>query len=99
CPGRLWRSWPSLRIASRLHAPGSSSFRAHWLDRESANALGFVARRLDADAIGMVPAVRDPAPSYRGFEGLPELRLKGLGKPEAGELPGSVTGARLDQSV
>ena len=47
----------------------------------------------------MVLAVRDPAPSYRGFEGLPELRLKGLGKPEAGELPGSVTGARLDQSV
>ncbi len=33
---------------------------AHWLDRESANALGFVARRLDADAVGMVIAVRDP---------------------------------------
>ena len=61
--------------------------------------MGLVARRLDADAIGMVLAVRDPAPSYQGFEGLPELRLKGLGKPEAGELPGSVTGARLDQSV
>jgi hypothetical protein len=38
---------------------------AHWLDRESADVLACVARRLDADAIGMVFALREPAPSYR----------------------------------
>jgi len=40
---------------------------AHWLDRESADVLAFVARRLYADAIAMVFAVRDPSPTYQAF--------------------------------
>ena len=35
---------------------------AHWLDHESAAALAFLARRLYADSIAMVFAVREPAP-------------------------------------
>ncbi len=50
---------------------------AHWLDGSSAAALAFAARRLDAEGIGLILAVREgegrfPAP------GLPELRLAGL---------------------
>jgi tetratricopeptide (TPR) repeat protein len=50
---------------------------AHWLDRSSAEALVFAARRLDAEGIAVIFAARDhdapfPAP------GLPVLRLGGL---------------------
>jgi hypothetical protein len=72
---------------------------AHWLDRESADVLAFVGRRLYADAIGMVFAVRDPSPTHQVFDGLPELRLDGLGASEAGELLMSVTGAGLARLV
>ncbi|MEV4507417.1 LuxR C-terminal-related transcriptional regulator [Dactylosporangium sp. NPDC049525] len=47
---------------------------AHWLDRSSAQALRFVARRLHAEAVAMLFGARDEfAP-----EGLPEHRLAGL---------------------
>ena len=42
--------------------------------------LAFVARRLYADAIAMIFAVRDPSPIRQAFEGLPDLRLEGLGE-------------------
>lgn len=47
---------------------------AHWLDRSSAQALRFVARRLHAESVAMLFGARD------GFaaEGLPEHRLAGL---------------------
>ena len=51
---------------------------AHWLDHESAAALAFLARRLYADSIVMVFAVREPAPGSVLLDGLPELRLAGL---------------------
>ncbi|SEE20689.1 AAA family ATPase [Streptomyces sp. TLI_105] len=50
---------------------------AQWLDRPSAEALLFAARRLGAEGVAMVFAVRDgeaPFPT----PGLPELRLTGL---------------------
>ncbi|MEV0131935.1 AAA family ATPase [Dactylosporangium sp. NPDC050688] len=47
---------------------------AHWLDRSSAQALRFVARRLHAEPVAMLFGARDEfAP-----EGLPEHRLTGL---------------------
>jgi AAA ATPase domain len=51
---------------------------AHWLDDASADALLFVARRLEAEGILMLFAVREG--ENRRFEarGLPELRLGGL---------------------
>ena len=59
---------------------------AHWLDRASADALVFAARRLGAEGIGLVFAARDAEP--RGFDapGLPELRLGGLDSGAAARL-------------
>ena len=56
---------------------------AQWLDRSSAQVLSFVARRLHAESIVIVLAERDgDAPSE--FEGLPELRLRGLSEDRLG---------------
>ena len=56
---------------------------AHCLDQESADVLAFVARRLDADSIAIVFAVREPAPASGRLAGLPELRLAGLAERDA----------------
>jgi len=51
---------------------------AQWLDNDSIAALVFVARRLHADQIALIFAVRD-APEVAGqFKGLPDLQLVGL---------------------
>lgn len=47
---------------------------AQWLDTPSADALLFVARRLGAEAVGIVFAVRDGARPFAA-PGLPELRV------------------------
>jgi len=59
---------------------------AQWLDRPSAEALGFVARRLAAEPVAMLLAAREG--EARRFEGpgLPELRLRGLGRDDARRL-------------
>lgn len=48
---------------------------SQWLDRSTAQVLGFVARRLRCEAIGFVLVVREPR---QEFAGLPELVLHGL---------------------
>src|ERR1700752_1998812 len=50
---------------------------AQWLDAASAQALAFVARRLGAESVGLVFAVREPR-AERIFEGLAELAVGGL---------------------
>src|SRR3954463_11991013 len=45
---------------------------AQWQDRASAQALSFVARRLLAESVGLVFAVREPTEG-QDFAGLPEL--------------------------
>jgi DNA-binding CsgD family transcriptional regulator len=69
---------------------------AHWLDRASAQALAFVARRLGAEAVAIVFAVRDPRPE---LDGLQELVLTGLRYGDAKALLASVAGTRLDERV
>ncbi|MFG1998539.1 ATP-binding protein [Spirillospora sp. NPDC048911] len=65
---------------------------AHWLDSATAEALLFVARRLEAEPIVMVLAVRDPdAPEFT-TQGLPELRLRALDERAAAELLGDRAG-------
>ena len=48
-----------------------------WLDRASAQALGFAARRLAADPVGLVFAARVPG---KDVAGLPELVVEGLAR-------------------
>src|SRR6266571_2699771 len=50
---------------------------AHWLDRASAEALVFAARRLGAEGIAVIFAARSPA-SLFAASGIPELQLSGL---------------------
>jgi AAA ATPase domain len=50
---------------------------SQWLDEASGLILGFIARRLLAESVAIVVAVRDPNPR-RDFDGLPELVLRGL---------------------
>jgi DNA-binding CsgD family transcriptional regulator len=59
---------------------------AQWLDRESAGVLAFVARRLHADAIAMLFAVREPSDRPAGFADLPAVQLPGLPAPAARQL-------------
>ena len=71
---------------------------AQWLDRASAQALAFVARRLLAERIGMVFAVRDPN-DVNELSGLPELVVGGLADDEARGLLASAVPGRLDEHV
>ena len=67
-----------------------------WLDRASAQALGFVSRRLAADAVGLVFAARDPGAELAG---LPELEIEGLRDDDARALLASVLAGPLDARV
>ncbi len=71
---------------------------AQWLDRSSALALAFVARRLGADSVGVVFAVREPA-EVDELARLPDLRLAGLSDADARKLLASVVDAPLDERV
>jgi DNA-binding CsgD family transcriptional regulator len=67
-----------------------------WLDRASAQALGFASRRLAADPVGLVFAARVPGPELAG---LPELAVPGLGDDDARALLESVLAGPLDARV
>jgi hypothetical protein len=59
---------------------------AHWLDGSSAQALLFAFRRLVADPIAVLIAVREGEPSLLDGADLPTLRLGGLTSDEAARL-------------
>ena len=69
---------------------------AQWLDRESARALGFIARRLLADRIALLFAAREVGGLLAG---LPELQVGALGHRDSRALLESVLPARLDEGV
>jgi DNA-binding CsgD family transcriptional regulator/tetratricopeptide (TPR) repeat protein len=69
-----------------------------WLDRASRQTLAFVARRLLAEAIGMVFAVRDGSDDH-GLDGLVELQVRGLADEDARALLMSVIAGPLDERV
>ena len=72
---------------------------AQWLDRESAAVLTFVARRLHADSIAMLFAVRDPWDTQALLADLPGIQLTGLPAPAAGQLLVQVGEARVAKRV
>ncbi|MEN3284087.1 MAG: hypothetical protein V7607_5227, partial [Solirubrobacteraceae bacterium] len=69
---------------------------AQWLDRASAQTLGFVARRLLAEPVVLVIAARETTDA---FADLPELLIEGLDDAHARKLLASVIPGRLDDRV
>ena len=70
---------------------------AHWLDRASAQTLAFVARRLDAESVALVIAVRET--DDHEFNGLPSLLVEGLSSSDARELLSATITGSLDEQV
>jgi DNA-binding CsgD family transcriptional regulator len=71
---------------------------AQWLDEASSQVLGFVARRLLAEPVGLVIAVREIA-GEQLFTGLPALSLQGLNSKDAQALLTAAVPGHLDQQV
>jgi hypothetical protein len=71
---------------------------AQWLDGASAQALAFVARRLGAESVGLVFAVRESA-GEQHLGGLEELIVRGLDDADARELLEAVVAGPLDERV
>ena len=69
---------------------------AQWLDQVSVQTLGFVARRLMAEPVAMVFAVRD---NPDVLAGLPELTIGGLSDIDARDLLESVMVGGIDPRV
>ena len=67
-----------------------------WLDRASVQALGFAARRLAADPVGLVFAARVTGAELAG---LPELAVEGLGEEDARALLDSALTGPVDARV
>jgi DNA-binding CsgD family transcriptional regulator len=71
---------------------------AQWLDRASAQALAFVARRLAAEPVAVVFAVRQSG-DEQYLTGLAELAVGGLAESDARALLDSVVTGPLDERV
>ena len=56
---------------------------AHWLDQPSADALLFIARRLQAEGIALLFAARDGETNRFSSIGLPECQVRGLSEDKA----------------
>src|SRR5262245_25147206 len=72
---------------------------AHWLDQESAHALGFVGRRLRADRVCLFVSLRDPMDVQRAFDGLPSMTLSPLSEAESVALLDSTVRGRVADTV
>jgi hypothetical protein len=71
---------------------------AQWLDEASSQVLGFVGRRLLAEPVGLVLAIRETG-DERLFLGLPALALEGLTDEDARVLLAAAVPGHLDQRV
>ena len=71
---------------------------AQWLDQSSMQVLAFAARRLLAEPVALIFAVREPSGEHE-LAGLPELTLAGLGDADARALLASAVHGRLDPQV
>ncbi|MCX4510766.1 AAA family ATPase [Streptomyces sp. NBC_01619] len=71
---------------------------AQWLDDGSVQVLAFVARRLVAESVALIFALRDLDNDHE-LAGLPELLVGGLGEPDARALLASAVRGPLDPLV
>ena len=67
-----------------------------WLDRASAQALAFAARRIQAEGVLLAFAAREPS---QDFEGIPRFEVEGLREPDARALLRSVVPWPLDEQI
>ena len=72
---------------------------AQWIDQESLEVVAFVGRRLLAERIVLLFAVRDPGERIVSLKGLAELRLAGLHDEHARALLTTVVRGPLDHRV
>ena len=72
---------------------------AQWLDDESADVLAFVARRLLADRVGMLFAIRETAEPDPRLQALPGLRIAGLPVPDGVRAPQRSISRPVDAAV
>jgi DNA-binding CsgD family transcriptional regulator len=71
---------------------------AQWLDRVSAQTMAFVARRLLAESVAVIFAVREPSDDH-ALLGLDELIVNGLSDADAHALLDSVISGPVDERV
>src|SRR5207344_3113640 len=71
---------------------------AQWLDEASSQVLGFVGRRLLAEPVGLLLAVREAA-GERLFPGLAALTVEGLTDDDARALLTATVPGHLDERV
>ncbi len=72
---------------------------AHWLDPASAEAITFAARRLEAESVGVLFAVREGEATRLDTRGIPDLRIEGLSAEEAHELLSGADGGSIAAGV
>ncbi|HEY3437394.1 MAG TPA: AAA family ATPase, partial [Actinotalea sp.] len=72
---------------------------AHWLDPASADALLFAARRLDADRLAILFAVRDGAATPLAHDGVPSLHVGRLDEAAARAVLQDSAGAGIAADV
>jgi DNA-binding CsgD family transcriptional regulator len=72
---------------------------AQLADRSSMEALAFAARRLEADPVAMLVAIREGEGREVDSTGMPELRLSGLDPPSSAALLQERCGAGLASAV
>jgi DNA-binding CsgD family transcriptional regulator/tetratricopeptide (TPR) repeat protein len=71
---------------------------AQWLDRASAQVLGFAARRMTAEAVVIIFAVREPSEG-NDLNGLADMTVGPLGVDHARELLAIAMPGRLDEAI
>ncbi|MFD0020254.1 AAA family ATPase [Streptomyces sp. NPDC058382] len=71
---------------------------AHWLDAASSKALAFLARRVSAEPVAMVFAIRPPS-GASGLDALPTLTVDGLSDADARALLAAQSHETLDEQV
>ena len=71
---------------------------AQWLDTATLRAVTFAARRVQAESVGLVLAVREPYEGT-GFDQLPELVLSGLPEQDARSMLASTLNSPADDRI
>src|SRR5260370_33559580 len=69
---------------------------AQWLDRESLEILAMVGRRVYAERIALLFGARDAVDGRVLLAGIPEIRVGGLPRSDALQLPRASVGGPVD---